>query len=74
MNNDCAHGTAAAYILLVENINNRRDCPCQCLCCFSRESNTYILVGKSEGKKSLGRLRHRWGNDIKIGVKGIPVG
>jgi hypothetical protein len=38
------------------------------------EKVTEILVGESEGKKSLGTLRHRWGNNIKIGVKGIPVG
>jgi hypothetical protein len=27
-----------------------------------------ILVGKSEGKKALGRYRHRW-EDIKMGLK-----
>jgi hypothetical protein len=29
--------------------------------------NVYrLLVGKSEGKRPLGRLRHRWMDDIKI--------
>jgi hypothetical protein len=27
-----------------------------------------ILVGKPEGKRSLGRLRHRWDDNIKINL------
>jgi hypothetical protein len=34
--------------------------------------NTYrILVGNPEGKKPLGRPRHRWGNNIKLGLREI---
>jgi hypothetical protein len=34
--------------------------------------NAYkILVGKSEGKKPLGRLRHIWVDNIKINLKEI---
>jgi hypothetical protein len=28
-----------------------------------------VLVGKSYGKRSLGRLRHRWENNNKIDLK-----
>ena len=32
--------------------------------------DTYrVLVGKPEGKRPLGRTRHRWENNIKIDVK-----
>jgi hypothetical protein len=30
-----------------------------------------ILVGKPEGKRPLGRLRRRWENNIKIGLREI---
>jgi len=30
-----------------------------------------ILVGKPEGKRPLGRPRHRWEDDIKVGWGGI---
>jgi hypothetical protein len=37
-----------------------------------REKNAYrILVGKPEGKRSLGSLRRRWVDDIKIDLKEI---
>jgi len=35
-----------------------------------------VLVGKPEGKRSLGRLRHRWEDNIKAGsqlVKKFPA-
>jgi hypothetical protein len=28
-----------------------------------------ILVGKSEGKRPLGRPRHRWENNIKVDLR-----
>jgi hypothetical protein len=39
-------------------------------CNKNREKqNAYrILVGKPEGKRSLGRPRHRWVNNIKMGL------
>jgi hypothetical protein len=34
------------------------------------EGNTYrILVGEPEGKRSLGRPRHRWEDKFKVGFK-----
>jgi hypothetical protein len=34
--------------------------------------NAYrILVGKPEGKRSLGRLRHRWVDNIKMDLREI---
>jgi len=39
---------------------------------FLREKkNTYrVLIGKSEGKRPLGRSRHRWKENVKIFHKG----
>jgi hypothetical protein len=37
--------------------------------------NAYrILVGKPEGKRPLGRLRRRWGHNIKINLRAIGWG
>jgi hypothetical protein len=34
--------------------------------------NAYrILVGEPEGKRPLGRPRHRWVNNINMGLRGI---
>jgi hypothetical protein len=39
------------------------------------EKNAYgILVGKPEGKRSLGRPRHRWVNHIKMDLREIGWG
>jgi hypothetical protein len=39
------------------------------------KKDTYrILVGKSEGKISLGRPRHRWEDNIKMDLRGIGWG
>jgi hypothetical protein len=32
------------------------------------------LVGKPEGKRPLGRPRHRWENNIKMNHQGLGVG
>ena len=32
------------------------------------------LVGKSEGKRSLGRPRHRWGDNIKMNLQEVEWG
>jgi hypothetical protein len=31
--------------------------------------NSYILVGKPEGKRPLGRPRHRWEDNIKMDLR-----
>jgi len=33
-----------------------------------------ILVGKPEGKRPLGRPRHRWEDDIKVGLQEVGFG
>ena len=33
-----------------------------------------VLVGKPEGRKRLGRLRHRWENNIKMDVQEVGWG
>jgi hypothetical protein len=39
---------------------------------MSDMSNAYkILVGKSEGKRPLGRHRHRWPHDIRMDLREI---
>jgi hypothetical protein len=40
--------------------------------CSTAKRNAYkVLVGKPEGKKPLGRPRHRWENNIKMDLRGI---
>ena len=31
-------------------------------------------MGKSEGRRSLGRPRHRWEDDIKMGLQEVGLG
>jgi hypothetical protein len=38
------------------------------------EVHTGFFVGKSEGKKSLGRPRHGWENNVKIGLQEVGCG
>jgi len=33
-----------------------------------------VLVGKPDGKRSLGRPRHRWGNNIKVDLQVVGCG
>jgi hypothetical protein len=47
---------------------------------MARECRTYgmsayrILVGKPEGKRPLGRPRHRWEDNMKIDLRGTGWG
>jgi hypothetical protein len=42
--------------------------------CIGAMRNTYkVLVGKLEGKESLGRLRLRWKHNIKIAFEKLGV-
>jgi hypothetical protein len=37
---------------------------------YGEKGNAYrILVGKPEGKRQLGRPRHRWAYNIKVGLR-----
>jgi hypothetical protein len=38
---------------------------------YDNESQGYILVGKPEGKRPLGRPRRRWVDNIKIDLREI---
>jgi hypothetical protein len=43
-------------------------------CSAYEEMNAYkILVGKSEGKRPLGKPRHGWEDNIKMDVKDVSV-
>jgi hypothetical protein len=34
----------------------------------------WVLVGKPEGKRPLGRLRHRWEDNIKVDLQEVGFG
>jgi len=43
--------------------------------CFGERRDAYrVLVGKPEGKRSLGRPWHRWEDNIKIGLQEVGWG
>jgi hypothetical protein len=42
---------------------------------MTEKNNEYrVLVGKPKGMRPLGRLRHRWENNIKMDLKEIRFG
>jgi len=42
---------------------------------YGGEDNVYrVLVGKPEGKRPLGRRRHRWEDNIKIDLQEVGCG
>jgi hypothetical protein len=42
---------------------------------MGEEKNVYrVLMGKSEGKRTLGRPRHRWDDGIRMGLRKIGWG
>jgi hypothetical protein len=43
--------------------------------CMGEERKVYkVLVGKSEGKRPLGRPRHRWGDGVRMDLREIGFG
>jgi hypothetical protein len=43
--------------------------------CMGESRGVYrVLVGKPEGKKTLGRPRHRWEDNIKMGIQEVGCG
>jgi hypothetical protein len=41
---------------------------------WRQERYTEVLVGKPEGKRPLGRRRHRWENNIKMDLQDVDWG
>jgi hypothetical protein len=41
---------------------------------FKKRGVDRVLVGKPEGKRPLGRPRHRWEDNIRMNVKGNGMG
>jgi hypothetical protein len=46
----------------------------QVACMGERKGAYRVLVGKSEGKRSLGRPRHTWEDNIKMDLQEMGVG
>jgi hypothetical protein len=43
--------------------------------CIGEERKVYkVLVGNRKGKRSLGRLRHRWEDEIRMDLREIGCG
>jgi len=45
-----------------------------CSACGERRSVYRILVGNTEGKRPLGRPRHRWEDNIKVYLQNVGCG
>jgi len=45
-----------------------------CSACGERRGVYRVLVGKLEGKRPLGRPRHRWENNIKMDLQEVGCG
>jgi len=43
-------------------------------CMWDRRVAYRVLMGKPEGKRSLGRPRHRWDDNIKMGLQQVEWG
>jgi hypothetical protein len=41
------------------------------MCMGERRGTYWVLVGKPEGKRPLGRLRHRWEDNTKIDLQEV---
>ena len=58
------------------NIREDLDFPSRCNCGFRaistiNQSVYRVLVGKPEGRRPLGRPRHRWEDNIKIDIQDV---
>jgi len=50
-------------------------CLIKCVCvCGERRGIYRVLVGKPEGKRPLGRARHRWEDNIKMDLQEVRCG
>jgi hypothetical protein len=41
---------------------------------MERRGTYWVLGGKPEGRRSLGRHRHRWEDNIKMDIQGMGLG
>jgi hypothetical protein len=66
----------ASYFVLIPNIirqvKSRRLRWVGYVACMEEESNVYkVLMGKTEGKRPLGRLWHRWEDGVRMDLREI---
>jgi len=55
---------------IVQVIKSRRNSWAGHVACMGEERGLYrVLVGKPEGKRPLGRPRHRWVDNIRLAVQ-----
>jgi hypothetical protein len=60
---------------IIRQIKSRRMRCAGQVACIGKERNVYrVLMGKPEGKRPLGRPRHRWGEGIRMYVREIGWG
>jgi hypothetical protein len=60
---------------IIRQVKSRRMRRAGHVACMGEERKVYkVLVGKPEGKRSLGRPRHRWEDGIRIGLREIGLG
>jgi hypothetical protein len=60
---------------IVQVIKSRRMGWAGHVACVGEERGVYrVLVGKPEGKKSLGRPRHRWVNNMRMDLQEVGCG
>jgi hypothetical protein len=65
----------SAKYCIIRKIKSRRMRWAGHVACMGNKRNAYrILVGKPEGKSTLGRIRHRWEDNIRMDLSEIGWG
>jgi hypothetical protein len=60
---------------IIRQIKSRRMRWAGHVACMEEERNVYkVLMGKPEGKRPLGRARHRWEDGIRMDLREIGLG
>jgi hypothetical protein len=60
---------------IIRQIKSRRMRWAGHVACMGEERNVYkVLMGKPQGKRPLGRPRHRWGDGIRMDLREIDWG
>jgi len=47
---------------------------CAVVCVWERRNAYNVLVGRPEGRRPLGKSRHRWEDNIKMELKEVGLG